>query len=110
MCEDCCKIGLFQSNKETTPQLYDHKMKMLVDMGRLSEQYHGSAPMDRVVLRDIIMEQPLSKGIVHHGRTLCKYEIISKQGIEKVRVFFEDGTFADCDILIGADGSHSKVG
>ncbi|KAH7183702.1 uncharacterized protein B0J16DRAFT_374097 [Fusarium flagelliforme] len=102
-------LGHFDANEETTPIWYNHELKPLLEMGRISEQYHGSAPMDRVVLRDIIIEKPVESGIVHFGTSFSGYDIISERGRERVRVSFDDGTSADCDLLIGADGSHSKV-
>ncbi|KAF5633096.1 uncharacterized protein FTJAE_7274 [Fusarium tjaetaba] len=102
-------LGHFDANEETTPVWYNHKLKPLLEMGRISEQYHGSAPMDRVVLRDIIIEKPVESGVVHFGKGFSGYDIISDKGRERVRVSFDDGTSADCDLLIGADGSHSKV-
>ncbi|KAL5592397.1 hypothetical protein FOBRF1_013423 [Fusarium oxysporum] len=102
-------LGHFDANEGTTPIWYNHKLKPLLEMGRISEQYHGSAPMDRVVLRDIIIEKPVESGIVHFDKRFSGYDIISDKGRERVRVSFDDGTSADCDLLIGADGSHSKV-
>jgi 2-polyprenyl-6-methoxyphenol hydroxylase-like FAD-dependent oxidoreductase len=102
-------LGHFETNERTTPIWYNHKLKPVLEMGRVSEQYHGSAPMDRVVLRDIIIEKPVESGIVHFNKSFSSYDIISDKGRERVRVFFNDGTSADCDLLIGADGSHSKV-
>ncbi|KAF5701366.1 hypothetical protein FMUND_13918 [Fusarium mundagurra] len=102
-------LGHFDSDGDSTPIWYTHKLKPLLEMGRISEQYHGSAPMDRVVLRDIIVEKPIESGIVHFNKSFSGYDIISDKGRERVRVSFDDGTSADCDLLIGADGSHSKV-
>ncbi|KAI7975500.1 hypothetical protein EIK77_002305 [Talaromyces pinophilus] len=90
------KLGHFDTNKETTPIWYDHKLNTLLHMGRINEQYHGSAPIDRVILRNIIIEQPVEKGIMHFGKSFSGYEIISDQGRERVRVSFEDGSSADC--------------
>ncbi|KAK2025529.1 FAD/NAD(P)-binding domain-containing protein [Colletotrichum zoysiae] len=103
------RLGHFESNENTTPIWYDHKLKPLLDMGRFSEQYHGSSPMDRVVLRNTIMQTPLKNGIVHFSKSFSGYEIISDDERERVRVLFADGTSADCDLLIGADGSHSRI-
>lgn len=102
-------VGHFDANEKTTPIWYDHKLKPLLDMGRISEQYHNSVPMDRVVLRDLISERPIESGIVHLDKRFSHYEIISDQGRKRVHVSFDDGTSSDCDLLIGADGSHSKV-
>ncbi|KAL5358847.1 hypothetical protein BJX96DRAFT_173816 [Aspergillus floccosus] len=103
------RMGRFEDNQETTPIWYDHKMNSLLNMSQFSTGYHGSSPMDRVVLRDTIMEAPLREGIVHHGKSFYQYDIIkTESGDEKVRVWFQDGTSADGDILIAADGSHSR--
>ncbi|KUL84953.1 hypothetical protein ZTR_07906 [Talaromyces verruculosus] len=104
------RMGRFEDNEETTPIWYDYKMNPLLNMSRFSTSYHGSSPMDRVVLRDTIMEAPLREGIVYHGKSLHRYDSIkTDNGDEKVRVWFEDGTSADGDILIAADGSHSRI-
>ncbi|KAM0355615.1 hypothetical protein ACHAP4_007598 [Fusarium culmorum] len=91
------RMGHFEGNQETTPIWYDYRMKPLLNMSRFSTNYHGSSPMDRVVLRDTIMQKPV------------KYEMIkTESGQEKVRVWFQDGTSADGDVLIAADGNHSR--
>ncbi|WXC42960.1 hypothetical protein QX201_002734 [Fusarium graminearum] len=104
------RMGHFEGNQETTPIWYDYKMKPLLNMSRFSTNYHGSSPMDRVVLRDTIIQKPVKEGIVHYGKSFSRYEMIkTESGQEKVRVWFQDGTSADGDVLIAADGNHSRV-
>ncbi|WXC56793.1 hypothetical protein SNK03_002723 [Fusarium graminearum] len=104
------RMGHFEGNQETTPIWYDYKMKPLLNMSRFSTNYHGSSPMDRVVLRDTIIQKPVKEGIVHYGKSFSRYEMIkTESGQEKVRVWFQDGTSADDDVLIAADGNHSRV-
>src|SRR5882757_5449396 len=45
-------------------------------------------------------------GIVRHGREFIGYERIAGG---RTRVHFADGSSADADLLIGADGSNSRV-
>lgn len=105
------KMGHFSENQRTTPHWYDSKFNFIFDFGRLNNEYHGSAPMDRVVLRNVLMEEPLKHNVVHFAKGFNRYEILNfNQANEKVRVWFDDGSSSDCDLLIGADGSRSKVG
>jgi 2-polyprenyl-6-methoxyphenol hydroxylase-like FAD-dependent oxidoreductase len=43
--------------------------------------------------------------VVHWGKTFTHYELRD----DGVRAFFDDGTHADGDLLVGADGSNSRV-
>jgi 2-polyprenyl-6-methoxyphenol hydroxylase-like FAD-dependent oxidoreductase len=54
-------------------------------------------------LRDALLHD--AGPAVHWGKTFTRYEL-QENG---VRAFFNDGTHADGDILIGADGSNSRV-
>ncbi|QPC76846.1 hypothetical protein HYE68_007598 [Fusarium pseudograminearum] len=104
------RMGHFEDNQETTPIWYDYKMKPLLNMVRISTSFHGSSPTDRIVLRDTIMQKPVKEGVVHHGKSFSRYEVVkTESGQEKVRVWFQDGTSADGDVLVAADGSHSRV-
>ncbi|PCD39382.1 hypothetical protein FGRA07_00653 [Fusarium graminearum] len=85
------RMGHFEGNQETTPIWYDYKMKPLLNMSRFSTNYH------------------VKEGIVHYGKSFSRYEMIkTESGQEKVRVWFQDGTSADGDVLIAADGNHSR--
>ncbi|KAL2070964.1 hypothetical protein VTL71DRAFT_13990 [Oculimacula yallundae] len=104
------KMGRFAQRQRTTPFWYDADFRFLFDMGRVSSKYHGSAPMDRVVLRDILIEKPTLQGVLHYGKSFTSYEILNQnKHDEKVRVRFEDGTAAECHLLIAADGSQSGI-
>jgi 2-polyprenyl-6-methoxyphenol hydroxylase-like FAD-dependent oxidoreductase len=62
----------------------------------------------RLELREILL-QGLTSGsssAVHWGKALAHYERLQNG---RVRVHFADGTSEEGDILVGADGSRSKV-
>lgn len=54
-------------------------------------------------LRDALLHG--TEPAVHWGRTFTRYELRD----DGVRAFFDDGTHADGDLLVGADGSNSRV-
>ena len=47
--------------------------------------------------------------LVHWGRRFVRYETTIADGRDGVRAVFDDGTYADGDLLVGADGSNSRV-
>ncbi|ODM17661.1 hypothetical protein SI65_07336 [Aspergillus cristatus] len=72
--------------------------------------YAKSFAISRVVLHDILTEPLKQNGLVKYGNAFLRYEIIHEaDGGERVRAYFPDSSFDDCDILIGADGSRSQV-
>ena len=67
----------------------------------------------RFEFRDILLkslkparEKEAGRAVVHWGKSFTHYEHLSDG---RVRAHFSDGTSAEGDILIGADGSKSKV-
>ena len=49
-------------------------------------------------------------GKLKYGKTFARYEAIEVPGKPgKVRVYFEDGSIDEGDVLISAEGSYSKV-
>eukprot|EP01103_Thecamoeba_quadrilineata_P012059 TRINITY_DN3017_c0_g1_i1.p1 TRINITY_DN3017_c0_g1~~TRINITY_DN3017_c0_g1_i1.p1 ORF type:complete len:407 (+),score=64.97 TRINITY_DN3017_c0_g1_i1:36-1256(+) len=62
-------------------------------------------PRFRLVDRSVIWEGLLDGLDVNWGKRFTRYE----EDEDLVRVFFEDGTSIECDILVGADGAKSKV-
>jgi 2-polyprenyl-6-methoxyphenol hydroxylase-like FAD-dependent oxidoreductase len=64
--------------------------------------FHLSTEVNRLTLREILLAG--LDDIVHFDKTLERFEQV---GGGKVRASFADGTSAEGDVLIGADGTHS---
>ncbi|KAL5603270.1 hypothetical protein FOBRF1_010803 [Fusarium oxysporum] len=62
----------------------------------------------RLELRDVLLDglDSASCGLVQWGRTFVRYEQLTN-GL--LRAHFSDGTWEDCDLLVGADGPKSPV-
>jgi len=66
-----------------------------------------SVTVKRGLLQRVLREEAQSRGIgIEYGKRLVSYEITENGG---VIARFEDGTEAVGDLLIGADGIHSRV-
>lgn len=103
------KFGRAGGSRSAAPVCYDSQFRELLDLSRF-EAYSKSAPINRVLLRDALAEPLWRAGVLHYGAQFQTYQIIG-EGTEKerVRVFFSDGSSDEADMLIGADGSHSKA-
>jgi len=102
------KLGRTGGLLASAPVIHDKSFKVLLDPGQF-ESYTKSAPINRVLLRDILTDPVFEAGHLHYDKPFQRYEIIEESGRERVRAWFEDGTSDVCDILVGADGSHSRV-
>ncbi|TVY76885.1 putative FAD-linked oxidoreductase [Fusarium oxysporum f. sp. cubense] len=62
----------------------------------------------RLELRDVLLDglDSASCSLVQWGRTFVRYEQLT-DGL--LRAHFSDGTWEDCDLLVGADGPKSPV-
>lgn len=103
------RFGRTDGTKSSAPIVYDRHFKALADLTRIPS-YSKSAAINRVVLRDCLAAPIESAGKLHYDKKYERYEILDAHSSqERVRVWFDDGTFDDCAILIGADGSHSRI-
>ncbi|KAH7205126.1 uncharacterized protein BKA55DRAFT_547290 [Fusarium redolens] len=103
------KLGKSTSTVQTAPSLYTSRFEQLADFSKVPS-YTKSSAIDRVVLRNLLMEPIKASKRVRYGKELTSYDITTDQeGEEKVKVHFRDGSCDVCDVLIGADGSRSKI-
>lgn len=78
-----------------------------------AQQQQQPYTVDRAVFRAVLLRG--LEGIVHFGRELVRYEHDVEPGPESdpdthtVTAFFSDGTSAAGTLLVGADGTRSKV-
>ncbi|MEU3708874.1 FAD-dependent monooxygenase [Streptomyces catenulae] len=68
----------------------------------------GPRTLRRATLHRVLHDEAVRRGIpVHHGKRLTGAETVPGAGGERVVAAFADGTTAEGDVLIGADGLHS---
>ncbi|KAH9844680.1 FAD/NAD(P)-binding domain-containing protein [Teratosphaeria destructans] len=101
-------LGRAGGTRESAPAIYDSNFTTLLDLSGLPG-YPKSAAINRAVLRDTLAQPLEHAGRLHYGKQLAAYEIIHDGEDERVQVRFTDGTNEVCDILVAADGSHSRV-
>jgi 2-polyprenyl-6-methoxyphenol hydroxylase-like FAD-dependent oxidoreductase len=91
----------------TAVSFFDHRLRRLlsVDVPN-SEQTdpHAGRPISRVALRQILAEG--LEASVAYGKTFKSFE---RAPGDQVVAHFEDGSSAEGDVLVGADGATSRV-
>ncbi|MGK5555571.1 FAD-dependent oxidoreductase [Actinomadura kijaniata] len=91
----------------TTLGFYDSDLSELLTIGDpdAPEHYIDSfKSVSRISLREVLLSG--LEEVVHYGKTFTRYERLPD---DRVRAHFDDGTHADGDLLVGAEGVNSRV-
>lgn len=102
------KFGKSSGASSTAPSLYTSQYKMILDLTTL-KTYTQSSAINRETLRSLLAEPIDTAGHLQYGANFTHCDIISQDGRERVRVNFADGSSDEGDIVIGSDGSGSKI-
>jgi len=103
------KLGMSRGSQATAPSIFTTRFEELIDLTKLAG-YTKSAAINRVFLRDILLEPIKRAEQIEYGKAFTNYEIVQINGAERVKVHFQDGSHDVCDVLVGADGARSKAG
>jgi 2-polyprenyl-6-methoxyphenol hydroxylase-like FAD-dependent oxidoreductase len=105
------ELGIDAQIRQEGIALYTMKMlsgkgKLLGNVGHMSGEPQGYT-IKRGILHKILREEALRQGVsIEYGKKLKSIETNEPR---RVKVVFEDGTFASGDFLIGCDGINSRV-
>ncbi|KAF4869150.1 Zeaxanthin epoxidase [Colletotrichum siamense] len=103
------KFGPATEAKAEAPRIFHKDWTQLMDLSRFPA-YGKNAPITRGLLRDCLADPLYEAGKLQYDTAMERYEILNPGSKdERVRVWLSDGSYDDCDVLIGADGGYSKV-
>ena len=110
---DCLPPDLFETFAATCGRppralrMLTERMQSLISVGGFGEPSGDAVEQHRSVSR-ITLRQVLLSGLgerVHFGKTFVRYETRG----DRIVAFFEDGSSAEGDVLVAADGGGSRV-
>ncbi|KAG7430240.1 hypothetical protein Forpi1262_v008368 [Fusarium oxysporum f. sp. raphani] len=85
-------------------------LKVLIDLSK-APVYEKSAPIARTRLRNFLQKPLQERDAIWFGKKFVRYEVLQGEvaGQSSIRVHFSDDTHHDCDVLISAEGSGSRI-
>ncbi|RBR20829.1 hypothetical protein FVER53590_13249 [Fusarium verticillioides] len=85
-------------------------LKVLIDLSK-APVYEKSAPIARTRLRNFLQQPLQERDAIQFGKKYVRYEVLrgKEAGQSSIRVHFSDDTHHDCDVLISAEGSGSRI-
>jgi 2-polyprenyl-6-methoxyphenol hydroxylase-like FAD-dependent oxidoreductase len=85
-------------------------LKVLIDLSK-APVYEKSAPIARTRLRNFLQKPLQERDAIQFGKKYVRYEVLEGKaaGQNNIRVHFSDNTHRDCDVLISAEGSGSRI-
>jgi 2-polyprenyl-6-methoxyphenol hydroxylase-like FAD-dependent oxidoreductase len=87
---------------EDMQELVHIEEQLMTAPGKLLQE--GQYNVSRKLLREVLITG--LENDIHYGKTFQRYEV---QPDKKVKVYFDDATVIETDVLVGADGANSKV-
>jgi len=103
------KFGPATEAKAEAPRVMHKDWSLLLDLSKFPA-YGKNAPINRGLLRDCLADPVYDAGKLKYSMRFERYEVLNPgMDNEKIRVWFGDGSYDDCDLLIGVDGSYSKA-
>ncbi|KAF5976253.1 hypothetical protein FBULB1_7028 [Fusarium bulbicola] len=85
-------------------------LKVLIDLSK-APIYEKSAPIARTRLRNFLQKPLQENDCIQFGKKYVRFEVLEGKvaGQSSIRVYFSDDTHHDCDVLISAEGSGSRI-
>ncbi|KAF5543997.1 hypothetical protein FNAPI_9524 [Fusarium napiforme] len=85
-------------------------LKVLIDLSK-APVYEKSAPIARTRLRNLLQKPLQERDAILFGKKYVRYEVMQGKtaGQSSIRVHFSDDAHHDCDVLISAEGSGSRI-
>ncbi|KAH7109200.1 hypothetical protein EDB81DRAFT_821893 [Dactylonectria macrodidyma] len=103
------KFGPASEAKAEAPRVFHKDGSVLIDLSKFPA-YGKNAPINRGLLRDLMADPVFDAGKLKYNLAFDRYEVLNPgMDNERIRVWLADGSHDDCDLLIGADGSYTKV-